>query len=152
MADPDHNDEVAFPQLSPEDVQALAGLAEECSFRDGEVLFRAGQRGLPLYVVVAGGIAIVEESDGTPKTIVVHGPREFTGDVSLLTDRPALISAYARAHSRLLRPAGAVSSGHPGDPRSQRQAARRVPDTSVHAGALGPGRRAACSGLSATRI
>ena len=35
-----------------------------------------------------------------PKTVVVHGPREFTGDVSLLTDRPAAVSAYARGACR----------------------------------------------------
>src|SRR5206468_1863451 len=70
--------------------------ARLCSFEDGEAIFRAGERGLPLYVVVSGEIAIVDESNETPKTIVVHGPRAFTGDVSLLTDRPAIISAYAR--------------------------------------------------------
>ena len=55
---------------------------------------------LALYVVESGEIAIVDESRAEPKTIVVHGPREFTGDVSLLTDRPAVISAYARGACR----------------------------------------------------
>ncbi len=61
---------------------------------------RAGQRDLPLYVVESGEIAIVDESREEPVTIVVHGPGEFTGDVSLLTDRPAVISAYARGECR----------------------------------------------------
>jgi thioredoxin reductase (NADPH) len=42
----------------------------------------------------------VDESRAEPKTIVVHGPREFTGDVSLLTDCPAVNSAYARGACR----------------------------------------------------
>ncbi len=35
-----------------------------------------------------------------PTTIVVHGPGEFSGDVSLLTDRPAIVSAYAQGACR----------------------------------------------------
>ena len=100
MATCGYVDHLAFPKLSESEVERLAGLAEVCSFQDGELVFKAGQRGLPLYVVESGEIAIVDESADVPKTIVVHGPREFTGDVSLLTDRPAAISAYARGETR----------------------------------------------------
>src|SRR5262245_16887546 len=96
----DYEHQLAFPKLSDVEVECLAGLAKLCSFQDGEAIFQAGQRGLPFYVVESGGIAIVDESRAEPKTIVVHGPREFTGDVSLLTDRPAAVSAYARGACR----------------------------------------------------
>jgi thioredoxin reductase (NADPH) len=86
----------AFPKLSEDEIESVARLATVCSFKDGETIFQAGQRGLPLYVVVSGGIAIVDESRDEPRTIIVHGPGAFTGDVSLLTDRPAIISAYAK--------------------------------------------------------
>ena len=92
--------QLAFPKLSEAEVECVAGLATVCSFEDGETIFQAGQRGLPFYVVESGEIAIVDESHTEPKTIVVHGRREFTGDVSLLTDRPAVISAYARGAVR----------------------------------------------------
>jgi Cyclic nucleotide-binding domain len=68
--------------------------------KDGQTIFQAGQRGVPFYVVESGGIAIVDESRAEPTTLVIHGPREFTGDVSLLTDRPAVISAYATGACR----------------------------------------------------
>ena len=90
MAIVDYVHEIAFPRLSDSEVERLAGLATICSFKDGETIFQAGQRGLPFYVVESGAIAIVDESTDESKTIVVHGPREFTGDVSLLTDRPAV--------------------------------------------------------------
>ena len=96
MATVDYVHHLAFPKLSEAEVECLAGLAKICSFEDGELVFQAGQRGLPFYVVESGEIAIVDESTAESKTIVVHGPREFTGDVSLLTDRPAVVSAYAR--------------------------------------------------------
>src|SRR5437899_2747902 len=71
-----------------------------CTFKDGETIFSAGQRGIPFYVVESGGIAIIDESTDVLNTIVVHGPGEFTGDVSLLTDRPTIISAHAKGETR----------------------------------------------------
>ncbi|MBV8611863.1 MAG: cyclic nucleotide-binding domain-containing protein, partial [Singulisphaera sp.] len=100
MADMDHEHHVAFPRLDETEVETLAGMADLCSFGDGEALFRAGERGFPFYVVESGAIAIVDESRPEPVTVVVHGPGEFVGDVSLLTDRPAAISAYAKGDTR----------------------------------------------------
>ena len=96
----DYVQHLAFPKLTEGELECVAELAKVCSFEDGETIFQAGQRGLPFYVVESGGIAIVDESRAEPKTIVVHGPGEFTGDVSLLTDRPAVVSAYAKGACR----------------------------------------------------
>jgi len=100
MAADDYVHHLAFPKLSDSEVARLAGLAPIRVFGDGELVFQAGQRGLPLYVVESGEIAIVDESGDEPVTVVVHGPREFTGDVSLLTDRPAITSGYAQGETR----------------------------------------------------
>ena len=96
MATVEHVHHLAFPTLSDGEVESLASLAQLCSFKDGETVFLAGQRSLSLYVVVTGAIRIVDESTDVSRTIVVHGPHDFTGDVSLLTDRPASLSAYAQ--------------------------------------------------------
>jgi len=100
MATVDYAHQVAFPKLSDAEVEALAALATVCSFEDGEVIYLAGQRGLPFYAIESGEIAIVDDSAEPPRTIVVHGPGQFTGDVSLLTDRPSAISAYAKGAVR----------------------------------------------------
>ncbi|WP_406695848.1 FAD-dependent oxidoreductase [Singulisphaera sp. Ch08] len=100
MANGDQEHHLAFPKLNVSEVDILARLASVCEFEDGATIFKAGQRGVSFYVVESGEIAIVDESGDEPKTIVVHGPREFTGDVSLLTDRPAVISGYARGNCR----------------------------------------------------
>lgn len=100
MAAVEYVHHLAFPKLSDPEVERLAELATVCTFKDGELIFQAGQRGVPLYVVQSGQIAIMDESTEESKTVVVHGPGEFTGDVSLLTDRPAVISAYARGDTQ----------------------------------------------------
>src|SRR5262245_36092568 len=120
MANIDHEHQIAFPKLSRSEVERLEELAMLCSFEDGATIFQAGQRGLPFYVVESGEISIVDESADEPKTIAVHGPREFAGDVSLLTDRPAAVSAYAKGDCR-------VYCVSPGD---LRRVIQEIPDLS----------------------
>ena len=62
MSTVDYTHHIAFPKLSEEEFNRLAALANTCSFKDGESIFQAGQRGLPFYVVISGEIAIVDES------------------------------------------------------------------------------------------
>lgn len=97
MAEHDLN-AVAFPRLTEAQMAALARcpLTRLKRYRDGEKLFEAGQRDANFYVVKSGQVEIVDESGEVRKTIRVHGPGEFTGDVSQLTGRPAVVSAVAR--------------------------------------------------------
>src|SRR5260370_324648 len=48
------------------------------------------------FVIKAGDVEIVDVSGDQPKTVTVHGPGAFTGDVSQVTGQPALVSAVAR--------------------------------------------------------
>ena len=43
----------------------------------------------------------MDESGDPPKTIAVHGPGEFTGDVAQLTGGPASSTAVARGDSEV---------------------------------------------------
>jgi thioredoxin reductase (NADPH) len=89
---------VAFPKLTE---TQLAGLGR-CSltklrrFHVGERLFAACDLDPRFFVVRSGEVEIVDESGDKPLTVTVHGPGEFTGDVSQVTGRPAIVSAVAR--------------------------------------------------------
>lgn len=89
---------VAFPKLD----QAQMASLQKCpltvlkQYRDGEKLFETGQRDCSFYVVKSGQVEIVDESGETPKTITIHGPEEFTGEVGQLTGGPSLVTAVAR--------------------------------------------------------
>jgi thioredoxin reductase (NADPH) len=43
----------------------------------------------------------VDDSGEKPKTVTVHGPGQFTGDVGQVTGRPAIVSAVARTEGRV---------------------------------------------------
>src|SRR3954454_15819409 len=97
MAEPRLHD-TAFPTLTPDQMAGLGEchLCKRRRYQDGEALFRAGDRDPRFYVVAAGRIEIVDELGDAPKTIATHGPGAFAGDVSLISGRPAVVTAYAR--------------------------------------------------------
>ena len=95
--------EVAFPTLNATDLAALASRGQTREVRAGEVLFEEGDRNLSFYVVLEGGIEIVEHSRGTPHTVTVHRPGSFTGDVDVLSGRAVLVTGRASEDSRLLQ-------------------------------------------------
>ena len=89
---------VAFPKFSEAKMATLARctLTKLRPFRRGEKLFASCDRDPRFFVVKSGEIEMIDESGDTPRTVVVHHPGEFTGDVAQVTDRPAIVSAVAR--------------------------------------------------------
>ena len=89
-------DGAGFPRLDDQQIEQLGRLAKCVEFADGELLIEHGSRNFPFYVIKSGAVEITEHSGDAPRSIVTHGPGEFTGDVDMLTGRPTFISATAR--------------------------------------------------------
>jgi thioredoxin reductase (NADPH) len=89
---------VAFPKLSEEQIEQLGRLAgaKPKRFRAGEALFRVGDRDFRFFVIKSGEVEILDESGDKPRSVTVHHPGSFTGDVNHLTGNPAVVSAIAR--------------------------------------------------------
>jgi thioredoxin reductase (NADPH) len=98
-------DPVAFPELDESDLAAIKPLATVCSFEDGQTVFRAGDPDLDLFVVESGAIEILNAADNN-RHVVTHGPRQFAGDIDLLTRRPVIVNGVARGKTKLLRVCG----------------------------------------------
>src|SRR5437588_569625 len=96
------SDTIAFPKLDAGDLAALKELAILSSFEDGEIVFRAGDADLDLFVVESGAIEILNPSDDN-RHVVTHGPGQFAGDIDLLTRRPVIVTGIARGPTRLMR-------------------------------------------------
>src|SRR5262245_25283280 len=94
-------DDVAFPKLTDQELSCVGTIGVTRNFREGAVLIRNGDRYFPFFVVRSGEIVILESSSGEPKEVTVHGPGQFTGDVGMLTRRPAVISAVVRGDSEV---------------------------------------------------
>ena len=82
-----------FPTLTAAQIQRIAMRGQLRAIRSGEVLIEAGAQVVPFFVVIKGKVDIVLPS-GTIETLVtVHGPGQFTGEVNMLSGRPALVRA-----------------------------------------------------------
>jgi len=83
----------AYPRLPDLQLEALAARGERRATREGEVLFREGDRGYDFFVVLSGKLAIVEDYNAEGRVISVHGARRFVGEFSALAGQPAFATA-----------------------------------------------------------
>src|SRR3954453_20006775 len=94
-------EETAFPHLTSAELALVKPLARPCDYADGDVVFRAGQPDIDLYLVESGRMEIRNPTDGG-RVIAVHEPGHFSGDIDVLTGRPVIVTAVAKGPTRLL--------------------------------------------------
>ena len=84
-----------FPVLSPAQIERIAARGKRRRVEPGEVLIRPGERSPHFFVVAQGEVEIVA-ADGSEGLIVALGTGMFTGEVSLLSGRSAMVRIQAR--------------------------------------------------------
>jgi thioredoxin reductase (NADPH) len=84
-----------FPTLTPAQIKRIATHGQVRSIRPGEVLVEAGAQVVPFFVVTAGRVEVIRPSGTTETLVAVHGPGQFTGEVNMLSGRPALVRSRA---------------------------------------------------------
>src|SRR3954453_7089902 len=80
----------------------LAASAQQITVHAGDWLFRQGDPGDSLYVVLTGRLEIVIESGPEVKVIRILGRGDSVGELALLTESPRSASVRARRDSELL--------------------------------------------------
>ncbi|MCC9654339.1 FAD-dependent oxidoreductase [Rhodopirellula halodulae] len=96
------NESTAFPRLTESELDCLAKLGTRKQLRDGDVLFEDGQRDYSFFAIESGEVVVTEATSGVDQTVATHGPGEFTGDVTMLTGRPAVVTARARGDVQVI--------------------------------------------------
>jgi thioredoxin reductase (NADPH) len=81
---------VAFPKLDDRQLALLEPLGARRMLRQGEPVYKAGQRDMPLAVVLRGALEVIESRDGQEQILATAGPRDFVGDVGMLMGTAAL--------------------------------------------------------------
>ncbi len=85
-----------FPTLSPADIDRMRRFGSVTSYRLGDLLFRAGEPGPGMFVVLRGTVAITQRDGmGHVVPIVKQGPGEFLAEVGQLSGRNALVDGHA---------------------------------------------------------
>lgn len=103
-SDPWARQEQTFPKLNEEMIGAVARYGQEEAPAAGAVLFERGQRSVDFFLVLQGNIEVFEiDLEGVPHLLRLIGPGQFTGELYLLNERQALVSARAGIATRLIR-------------------------------------------------
>ena len=93
----------AFPRLDDEQRARMRAVGEVRSVRSGEILFAEGQAGYDFFVIESGAVAIVQGHGQENRVVAIHGPHRFLGEINLLTDSPAYLSAVVRDDGEVIR-------------------------------------------------
>ena len=88
-----------FATVPGDDLAEVAQITDEVTLDEGEILFREGERGDALYLVVDGTLRV--EHDG--RTLATLGTREVVGEMALLDPAPRSATCVAATPARLLR-------------------------------------------------
>ncbi|MFL9658093.1 FAD-dependent oxidoreductase [Streptomyces sp. PB17] len=93
----------AFPRLSPEQLQVLSTHGERRRTAEGEVLYREGEPFREFLAVLGGLVEIVHDHGGPEeRTVAVHGPGRFLGELGLLEGQAAFDTAVVREPGEIL--------------------------------------------------
>ncbi len=94
-----------FGDLTLEQLSSIDRLMVTRHYMKGESLFRAGDVGSELFVVLDGEVRIHLDSDGTEVTLARQGPNTVLGEMAVFDDQPRSASAEATTETtvRVLR-------------------------------------------------
>jgi CRP-like cAMP-binding protein len=83
-----------FKSISEADLQALVQVMKPQAFAAGALLFKKGDPGDAMYIILAGRVRIfTTDTGGQAFTLTYYGPGRVFGDFSLLDQQPRSASA-----------------------------------------------------------
>jgi CRP/FNR family cyclic AMP-dependent transcriptional regulator len=89
--------------LDAAEVDALAAIVEERSLAAGGELFREGDPGDGLYLVVSGEVDVIKRGPRGDRSLAKLGPGGVLGEMSLITSDVRSATGRATAESKALR-------------------------------------------------
>ena len=92
-----------FQGIAPAGLRLIAAIAREESYRLGQAIFREGENGGPLYLILEGRVRISRNVSGMgEEALAVLDPGDAFGEMSLIDDFPRSADALVHEKCRLL--------------------------------------------------
>jgi thioredoxin reductase (NADPH) len=91
-----------FPVLTPAQIDRIRPLGKVRQVKEGEILFKPGDSGIPFFVVLSGGMHIVQPTLDGERQVATHGPGEFTGEMGMISAQRALVRGRITEAGELL--------------------------------------------------
>jgi thioredoxin reductase (NADPH) len=80
-----------FPILTSAQINRIRPLGRLRSVQRGEILFEPNDTAVPFFVLLSGGMDIVQLSADGERLIVAHKPGEFTGEITMISGQRCLV-------------------------------------------------------------
>ena len=95
--------EQMFPKLLPNEIERLRRFGEVRRYGQGAALWRLGETGHGLTVILSGAVLVTRRDEhGRVTAIVTHGAASFAGELGQLSGRPTLVDAHAEQPAEAL--------------------------------------------------
>jgi thioredoxin reductase (NADPH) len=94
--------QVAFPTLTPAQISRLHHHGEERPIREGDLLFREGDRRYDFFVILEGEVEIIDHSGTAPRVLARHGAGRFLGEVNMFTGQRVYLTGRVSKPGRVL--------------------------------------------------
>jgi thioredoxin reductase (NADPH) len=91
-----------FPELTPAQIDRVTTIGRRRDVRAGEVLIEVGEQNTRFFVVLSGGLEVVRLIGEREEPVTVHGPRQFTGEINMLSARRSLVRVRAAGDSSVI--------------------------------------------------
>ncbi len=94
---------VLFAGLTSDQIYQLMKTAKSEEFKAGEIIFKEGEKGDKLYIILSGSVRISKQIPGSgEEALAVLKPGDFFGEMALIDDVERSADAIANESSRLL--------------------------------------------------
>jgi thioredoxin reductase (NADPH) len=81
-----------FPFLTAAQIDRIRPSGHVRKVDRGEILFQPGQTNVSFFVLLSGGMEIVQtDLDGGERIVVKHAPSQFTGEMTMITGQRCLV-------------------------------------------------------------
>ena len=92
-----------FAKIVPSKLKLLAFTSERLTFSPGDSLFKQGDDGDALYVIMEGEADVLIDTPGGQITVATMGKNDFVGDIAVLCDVPRTATVTATSKLTTMR-------------------------------------------------
>lgn len=92
-----------FAKIEPSKLKLLAFTSQRLTFNPGDSLFKQGDEGDALYVIIEGEADVLVDTPGGQITVATMGKNDFVGDIAVLCDVPRTATVTATSKLTTMR-------------------------------------------------
>ena len=98
-----------FADLSFEQLDAVLQASDTADYQAGEIIFREGEPGDRLFVLIEGRVEVLKDHGGERElTLQTLQPLDYFGEMAILTEGPRSATTRASTECRLITLEGAA--------------------------------------------